>query len=363
MTATIRTKKQSMKPLKIIHIANRADKKSARTYYSLPYKINNGLVRNNHNVIWFSDRDIARAEAIIPSQKLGRRKCNDRLVTYCRNFEPDLLLLGHANLIESDTINAIRKELPQARVAQYWIDTLGIDHNVRLVRSKLDCTDITFVTTAGSILKNVASATVPAAFVPNPVDASIDIHRCHDADHLDIDVFFAGQKSDFCDPDDLRNQVYKIPELLPEGTVKLLESIWGASYMRELGRAKIGLNLSSRPKGSVGGDGSILHCYSSDRISQYLGNGLLAIVPACFNLARLYGADGLVEVETFDDMIDKLRFYVQNDAQRRRVAATGHSIAHAQYSAELVTRYMIEATFGLPFSHAYVWPTERYFSA
>lgn len=351
-----------MKPLKIIHIANKAEKKCARAYYSLPYKINNGLVRNHHNVIWFSDRDIARAEAIIPSQKFGKRKCNDRLIAYCRNFEPDLLLLGHANLIESATIKAIRNELPQARVAQYWIDTLGIDHNLRSVRSKLDCVDITFVTTAGRVLKTVASATVPAMFVPNPVDASIDIHRCHEAEQLDTDVFFAGQKSDYCDPDDLRNQVHRLPGLLPEYSVKLFESIWGATYMRELGRAKIGLNLSSRPKGSLGGDGSILYCYSSDRISQYLGNGLLTFVPACFSLGRLYGDDGLVEVTTFDDLVDKLRFYVTHDAQRRRVAAAGHSLAHTQYSTERVTRYMIEATFGLPFSHAYVWPTERYFS-
>lgn len=82
-----------MYPLKIVHATNRAEKKNARAVYALPYKINNGLVLDNHNIIWFSDRDIARAEAFIPAPKFGRHRCNDRLVEFCRNLEPDLLLL------------------------------------------------------------------------------------------------------------------------------------------------------------------------------------------------------------------------------------------------------------------------------
>lgn len=115
---------------------------------------------------------------------------------------------------------------------------------------------MTCVTTAGNILKGVASLSAPAAFMPNPIDHSIDVHRCHESEHLEAYVIFAGQKSNFRDPDDLRNKVHLIPGLLPEGAVKIFESLWGATHLREPGRAKIGLNLSSRPQASTGGDGT-----------------------------------------------------------------------------------------------------------
>lgn len=62
-----------MKPLRILHVANRAEKSLGARYYAPQYKFNNGFVRNGHDVLWFSDRDIARAASVFRSQKGGGR--------------------------------------------------------------------------------------------------------------------------------------------------------------------------------------------------------------------------------------------------------------------------------------------------
>lgn len=62
-------------------------------------------------------------------------------------------------------------------------------------------------------------------------------------------------------------------------------------------------------------------------------------------------------------MIEKLRFYVRNTAERQRIAGNGYMLAHSKYNTERVTRYIIESTLGIPFTHEYAWPTERHFPA
>ena len=74
-----------MRPLKIIHVANRAERYKGARSYGLPYRINNGLVRDGHHVCWFSDRDMARYLAPLPTRKLGVGKCNRALLEFCRN--------------------------------------------------------------------------------------------------------------------------------------------------------------------------------------------------------------------------------------------------------------------------------------
>jgi tagatose-1,6-bisphosphate aldolase non-catalytic subunit AgaZ/GatZ len=79
-----------------------------------------------------------------------------------------------------------------------------------------------------------------------------------------------------------------------------------------------------------------------------------------FNLSDLYGADTIVEVEGADDFIDRLRYYLENEAERQRVARAGYELGHREFNERLVSQYMIETTLGLPFSHAYRWPKESF---
>jgi len=69
--------------------------------HAVAVKLSNGFVRNGHLVLNFSDRDVARAKSLLGSRKLGVRPTNAALLHFCRFHKPDVLLLGHADVISA----------------------------------------------------------------------------------------------------------------------------------------------------------------------------------------------------------------------------------------------------------------------
>ncbi len=352
--------------MRILHASHTHMKSLGARNYFLPVRINNGFIRNNHEVYWFSDRDMARYSSLFGSRKTGVGACNKKFLEVCRNFEPELIALCSADIIRPETLVEARRILPNVAIFQYYIDPLFIPENDRNVRSKAGVVDWTFVTTAGPVLQRIAGSGSRVAFIPNPVDSSIDVHRCHERTDQAFDVFFAGHMSGWSDPEDLRGRApLLIQERLPEVRCSthglgIGKPLYGAAFMRALGEAKIGLNFSQRTPEAKSGPGGELYLYSSDRIGLYQGNGLLVFSTRAFSLGELYGPDTLVEVEGSDDFIEKLRFYLGNDVERQKVATTGYELAHREFNERLVAGYMVEATLGLPFTHTYRWPTESY---
>ena len=94
---------------KVIHVANFSPKTKGSSFFHAPaVKLTNGLIRNGHAVVTFSDRDVARASTIFGHRKFGIRGANDKLRDLCREVQPHLLLLGHADVIRPGTIADIR---------------------------------------------------------------------------------------------------------------------------------------------------------------------------------------------------------------------------------------------------------------
>lgn len=354
--------------MRILHASHTHMKSLGARNYFLPVRINNGFIRNNHEVYWFSDRDMARYSSIFHSRTTGVGACNRKFLEVCCNFEPDVIALSSQDILKPETIVAARKMLPNAAVFQYYIDALYLKCNLEEAKRKSDVVDMTFVTTAGPFLSKLAGNGSKVAFMPNPVDPSIDVHRCHERTDQPYDVFFAGNISKWLHPDDLRGQAHElIKKRIPDARCAFHgqggnPSLFGAAFMRALGEVKIGLNFSQRNVHAKSGPGGELYLYSSDRIGLYQGNGLLVFTTKAFSLSELYGSDSIVEVEDADDFVDKLRYYIENESERQKGARAGYELGHREFNERLVSQYMIEATLGLPYSHSYRWPTEIYLS-
>lgn len=352
--------------MRILHVSHQHLKYLGARNYFFPVRINNGFIRNHHEVFWFSDRDVARCFNPFGTRKLGVGASNRKLLEVCRNFQPDLIALSSADVIKSETLSQARRLLPNVRILQYFIDPLFIPHNVQHARSKAEVVDWTFVTTAGPVLSGLAGARSRVAFIPNPVDPSIDTHRCHEQVDQPYDVFFAGHAHKSLDRQDLRARAYDlIVQNLPEVRCAFFgeghnASLFGAPFVHALGQAKIGLNFSQRAAHARPGPGGELYLYSSDRIGIYQGNGLLVFSTKPFGLAELYGHDALVEVDGPDDFIDKLKYYLDDDSERQRLAGAGYALAHREFNERLVSQYMLEVTLGMEKSHPYRWPQESY---
>lgn len=343
------------KSLRILHIANRAEKHWGNKYYSFPYKMNNGLIRNGHCVYWFSDRDISRSLAIIPSRKLGVGRCNEKLLEVCKNFRPDIVVFGHAEVIRNETFAEIKSRYGSLLV-QYDIDLLHAD-NIKKLSGGNGIVDFNFVTTGGAVLGELAKNGTRYAYIPNPVDRSIDCLENFRQPNLPTDVFFAGQTSHMVDATDLRSMIARLPKDLPHVSFGMYNGVWGQAYLQLLGQAKIGLSISVGLKHGGDGAGSPHYLYSSDRISQYLGNGLLTFVEKRFRLSDVYGPDCLVEVEGYDELKERLDYFIRYDEMRVKQAAASWHLAHEEFNERLVAKYMLEVATGTSLSRTYRWPT------
>ena len=350
-----------MKPKKILHVANRADKHLGKRFYSFPHKINNGFIREGHNVFWFSDRDISRTSTPIPSRKFGVMACNRKLVEVCRNFKPEIIALYHADIITIETLMEVRGLLPDALILQYNIDGMATQGTIQKIRSKNGCIDWTFITTGGAALEKLSSSNAPASFIPNPVDASIDcLCNWQTGDFL-YDLLLIASPAEWIDQDSLRALAFaRLPDDPPGLRVLKASNLWGSDFIEGLAKAKMGISFNQIPPGEPRGKGSNLYLYSSDRIAQLMGNGLLTFTDSSFNLAELYGADALVEVENYDEFREKVAFFQRHDDARIAVARRGYELSHQEFNERLVVRYMLETVCRERYSHAYFWPTEKY---
>jgi len=88
--------------MRILHISNFGDRHNGRLYWNQCYKISNGFIRNGHNVYNFSERDKSRSHWL---NKLSNNKnLQESVLQTVRNYNPDIVLLGHADRIHLETI-------------------------------------------------------------------------------------------------------------------------------------------------------------------------------------------------------------------------------------------------------------------
>ena len=67
-----------------------------------------------------------------------------------------------------------------------------------------------------------------------------------------------------------------------------IEPIWANKLTTELSHSLMGLNLNS---------GKAMHLYSSDRISTYMGNGLLTFIDKGYGFDSIYKNDEFIAYE------------------------------------------------------------------
>ena len=55
----------------------------------------------------------------------GSKSLNEKLKKTCYNYKPDLIVLGHADLISSDMLGELKNEYPYLKIAQWFLDPLN----------------------------------------------------------------------------------------------------------------------------------------------------------------------------------------------------------------------------------------------
>ena len=150
--------------MRILHVSNFVQKHNGRLYWNMPFRINNGMTRLGHNVLNFSDRDIAR-DNILRSSSIGKSEVNNRLIITCKNYQPDLIILGHSDIITNSTLSNIRNILPNCKIIMWNVDHLLINNTLKKLQDRSEFVDECFITTGDKMISGAAKNKMNIHFI------------------------------------------------------------------------------------------------------------------------------------------------------------------------------------------------------
>lgn len=305
-------------------------------FYAFHRRLMNGFIRNGHFVYQYSDRDTADYAWGI--RQIGSRLANKRLIEIAGELKPALLVLQQSHLITPGTIRRIRDVAPGVRVAAISIDDISDPTPAAQFRYLLEEANVGFATTGGDTLRNIC-ADKPMAFIPNPVDLSIDTQTSFDSSAHDYDLIFAGHQPMIDSRWAFIERVAR--DLPPETRCGIFgkhqeRSLSGANYVEALGASKIGLNLNRR-------DGDL---YASDRMAQLLGNGLLLATHRASGYAQVFSDEEMLFFTNAEDLAAGINRVLGPGEPWRAMARAGRQKALATMSTMAVTRFIVDLMQG-----------------
>ena len=336
--------------MRILHIAHQQLRKYGATRVSWARKLELGLVKAGHDVHGFSDRDVAAFEAPLGIRPIGRRRANRRVLEMAEAVEPDLVIAGHCDVITNETLAELRRRRRGVVIVHCNNDPLFVPENVARIGHRANVVDAVFVSTGVRELERLfGGMDIRLHHMPNPVDPTIERFDAATAEELPVDLVFCGKSNAHTDRLSL---VGWLRDALPTDLVFGIHGsfgnpgVWGLDYDRALAASKMGLNLNRR-------EGH--HWYSSARMAQMGGNGLLVLTHADNGFDTLFPPDTLVYWRTREELLAAVLDFHRDDAKRRAWAANTRRFFHDSLNATLYARYIVEAAMEQPFSHPYAW--------
>ena len=347
------------KTLRILHITNFNERHNGRLFFNTGRRINNGFIRLGNSVLEFSDRDIQKHYKSYADIS-GAKSLNDKLKITCYNYKPDLVVLGHADLISSVMLGELKDEYPNLKIAQWFLDPLNkhgpdYDKNKSRILDKSDFVDANFITTCPDVL-NFLPNNINNYYIPNPCDPSFETlnnfkHNCSN------DVFFAlshgvhrGRLKTRTNDDreafikklinkskDVKFDIFGINKVQP---------IWADQYFKTISNSKMGLNLSR---------GNPIKYYSSDRITQITGNGLVTLIDEKTLYRDFFNDNEMVFYNSISDLSEKICKLSQDEKLRKSIGKNGKDKYLKYFNSNLVAEFIINKTLEINSNKKYFW--------
>ena len=342
---------------KLIHVTNFNDRFNGRLHYNTGRRLNNGFIRLGHNVLTLSDRDIIHGNKSLTDLK-GSRALQKHLIDSLQNFKADCIILGHADAVSNQTLDFIKTKNKNLKICQWFLDPLGKygpDHNKNTKRifAKAEFIDASFLTTDPNILSKKLNNSF---FMPNPCDHSFETLKNYEK-NCEHDVFFAMshgvhrgglKKGKFDDRELFINRLIKKNKNLNFDIYGMnnIQPIWGDNFLGRISNSSMGLNLSR---------GKPIKYYSSDRIAQLLGNGLLTFIDRNTLFSDFLSDDQIVLYDNVDDLTYKLNKYKKDYKERNRIAKNGRNVYLKKFNSTIVADFILSKTFDYNSTNKFIW--------
>ena len=124
------------------------------------------------------------------------------------------------------------------------------------------------------------------------------------------------------------------------------QPVWAEEFKQELSKSKMALNLSQ---------GEPSKFYSSDRIAQLIGNGILTFVDKKTELNKIFNNNEVVFYNGVKDLSKKIMLYKDLKTIRDNIAAKGMKKYHKYMNSKIISNFIIQKTFGKNSKQKYIW--------
>ena len=340
--------------MRILHSDNLMIRRYGHLKVSTGRKLLNGIIRNNWKVCEYSERDIAKFEAPLGIKPLGIRAANRRFIETFENFKPDVLLIGHSDLLTNETLKTIKRIAPSVPIIYRNVDPLWRERNVKMIHHRKEVVDAIFVTTAGDPLKQFLTGRNIVGYIPNATDPAIESFDNSTRTEFELDLIYCGRGNKSDDRYPLILDLHKtLKDKLRFETFGIYgkPGVYGQGYDHLLETSKMALNLNRREGWPW---------YSSDRIAHIMGNGLLAFVWDKGDMRHFFTDEHVAFFKDQESLLEQIERFQSDDVLRQAVAADGRKFYHENFSGQKIVSFMVETALGLPYSHEYIWKDAVY---
>ena len=337
---------------KVLHISNFNERNNQRLFnISIASKITNGLIRNNCDVINFSYRNYL-SQKIFP-------KLDQDILDITSNYKPDLLLLGHNNVLKYNTMETIRES--NIKIGLWYEDHIANygpnwKANLSLIEKNHKLIDNYFVTTHPDVIKTTIKKK-KISYLPIPVDENIETMNIYENKHRYKDLFFA--LSHGVNFGGLRKQTNDEREKFLKKLLNNSANInfhilginkdkpkWNYDFYKEMMICKMSLNLSR---------GKPLKYATSNRIASYMGNGILTFINEKVKYQELFSDNEMVFYKNEKDLIEKIIDLKDNLPKINKISKNGKERFFEIFNNRIVSDSIISKTLNISPKYNYAW--------
>jgi len=337
---------------KILHISNFNEKNNHRLFnISIASKLTNGFIRNNCDVINFSYRNF--------SNKKIFSNVNEAILDISSNYKPDMLLLGHNNILKRNTLEKINSD--KTKISLWYEDHLAYKgpnwkNNLALIEKNNDFIDNYFITTHPDVVKTKINKK-KISFMPIPVDQNIETLNIYENKHRYKDLFFAlshgvnygSLRSNSKDErETFIRQLQNIGKNIKFHFLGLNfeEPKWNFDFYREMMICKMSLNLSR---------GTPLKYATSNRLASYMGNGILTFIDRKTQYEKFFNNSEMCFYDSAADLRDQILELRDNDNKINKIAKNGKEKYFKLFNNNLVSNYILHKTLNFEKKFNYAW--------
>jgi glycosyltransferase involved in cell wall biosynthesis len=215
--------------------------------------------------------------------------------------------------------------------------------------------DASFLTTSPSAL-SFLPRNDKNFYIPNPSDYSFETLNNYKKS-CSVDVFFAlshGVHRGKLKSGKEDDRIIFLKELQSmTSNVKFdlyginnIQPIWADHYFKTISNAKMGLNLSR---------GDAIKYYSSDRITQIVGNGLVCLIDEKTQYRDFFTDKEMVFYKNINDLSEKILMIAKDEKLRKRIAMNGKKKYMKHFNSTKVAEFIINKSLDINNKKKYLW--------